>query len=284
MWFELIAAALLLAGVIVTTAGWLTTKRRRSACVRDQVDLANSSLVIEEERRMLELVAKGAPLSEVLNTLTLAIERISPGALCTIMLLDEEHRKFLSVASGPSLPQEYLQLVNGLEIGPDVGACGSAAFRNETVVVEDIATDYRFAQAHDFVLSHGLRSCWSQPIRDSRNNVLGTFAMYHREIARPRSEELRMARAAAQLAGNAIERIRAERVLNETTRRLNLAEKVARFGIWEADFPKATIAISEGLATMMELPRGKRLLTVEEFDAMVDQEDLPALRGAVNLP
>jgi diguanylate cyclase (GGDEF)-like protein len=280
---ELTAVALLLAGWICAATGWLRARRRLAVSVREREDLNNSSLVIEEERRMLELVAKGAPLNEVLNTLTRAIERLSPRALCTIMLLDEEHRKFLSVASGPSLPQEYLQVVNGLEIGADVGACGSAAFLNETVVVEDIATDYRFAQAHDFVLSHGLRSCWSQPIRDSRNNVLGTFAMYHREIAKPRSEELRMARAAAQLAGNAIERIRAEKVLNETTRRLNLAEKVARFGIWEADFPKATIAISEGLATMMELPGGKRLLTVEEFDAMIHPEDLPPLREAVNL-
>src|SRR5580658_7434584 len=160
MWFELIAAALLLAGVIVTTAGWLTTKRRLTACVRDQVDLANSSLVIEEERRMLELVAKGAPLSEVLNTLTLAIERISPGALCTIMLLDEEHRRFLQTASGPSIPEAYMQAANGLEIGPDVGACGAAAFRNETVVVEDVATDYRFEAARDFLTSLGLRSCW----------------------------------------------------------------------------------------------------------------------------
>jgi putative methionine-R-sulfoxide reductase with GAF domain len=57
------------------------------------------------------------------------------------MLLDEEHRRRLLMASGPSLPQAYLQGVNGLEIGPDVGACGSAAYRNETVIIEDIGTD-----------------------------------------------------------------------------------------------------------------------------------------------
>ncbi len=281
MWVDLIAVALLLATGI-SAAGWFTTWRRLAESTREREDLANSSLVIEEERRMLELVAKGAPLSEVLNTLTRAIERISPGALCTVMLLDEEHCRRLSVASGPSLPQEYLQALNGLEIGPDVGACGSAASRNETVVVADIATDYRFAQARDFVLGHGLRSCWSQPIRDSRNNVLGTFAMYHRHIARPRSEELRMARAAAQLSGNAIERIRAEKALKETRRRLSLAERVARFGTWEANFEKATIACSEGLAAMMELPGGRRKLTLEEFDAMVHPDDLDALRAAAD--
>src|SRR5579863_6527817 len=167
MWFEFIAASLFVATGICA-AGWVRTRRRLAESTREREDLANSSLVIEEERRMLELVAKGAPLSEVLNTLTRAIERISPGALCTVMLLDEEHRRFLMAASGPSVGEYYLNAVNGLEIGQDVGACGAAAFRNETVVVEDISTDYKFAQARDFVLGHGLRSVWSQPVRDSR--------------------------------------------------------------------------------------------------------------------
>src|SRR6185437_5188113 len=133
-------------------AGWMTSSRILHKKTPETSDLGSSSLVTETERRMLELVAKGAPLSEVLNTLTEAIERISPRSLCTIMLLDEEHRRRLLVASGPSLPQAYLQAVNGLEIGPDVGACGSAAYRNETVIARDIATDSRFGDARDFIL------------------------------------------------------------------------------------------------------------------------------------
>ena len=279
MWSALVIGVLLLAA-LVCAIGWYRTKVRLANSVRERADLANSSLVIEEERRMLELVAKGASLSEVLNTLTLAIERISPGSICTVMLLDEKERRRLLIASGPSLPDVYLQAVNGLEIGPDVGACGSAAFRNETIVVEDIATDYRFAAARDFVLSHGLRSCWSQPVRDSRNCVLGTFAMYLRHIAKPRSEELRMARAAAQLAGNAIERIRAEKALSETTKRLSLAERVARFGIWEANFGNSLMTISEGMAAMLELPVQQQQLTKERFDAMVHPDDIEALQAA----
>ncbi|HVS78415.1 MAG TPA: diguanylate cyclase [Steroidobacteraceae bacterium] len=235
--------------------------------------MGTSSLVTETERQMLELIAKGASLSEVLDTLTRAIERISPESLCTILLLDEEQRNRLLVASGPSLPQAYLQASNGLEIGPNVGACGTAAFRNETVVIEDIATDPRFAAARDFVLGHGLRSCWSQPIRDSKGAVLGTFATYRRVVSSPRPEELGLARVAGQLAGNAIERIRAEKQLRDALRRLNLAETVARFGIWEADFHKDVIVVSEGLAALLERPRSKFQLTRAEFEAMVHPED-----------
>jgi diguanylate cyclase (GGDEF)-like protein len=266
----------------VSTTIWITTRRRLGESVREIEDLANSSLVIEEERRMLELIASGASLHEVLNSLILAIERISPGAICTVMLLDEEHLQHLSVAAGPSLPEVYVQAVQRLPIGPDVGACGSAAYRNETTVVEDIATDYRFEGAREFVLSHGLRSCWSQPVRGSRNNVLGTFAMYHRHPAKPRSEELRMTRAAAQLAGNAIERVRAEKALSETGRRLSLAERAARFGVWEANFAKATLTISEGAAVILGLSPERHVLPIAEFNSMVHSEDLPALHAAAN--
>jgi diguanylate cyclase (GGDEF)-like protein len=281
MWLEFIAPALLL-GVGVAGIGWYKTARRLHTTTREREDLAKSALVIEVERQMLELVAKGASLSEVLDTLTRAIEQLSPESHCTIMLLDEEHRRYLSVASGPSLPPAYLQAINRLEIGPEVGACGSAAFRNETIVIDNIATDYRFAAARDFVLSHGLRSCWSQPIRDSRNTVQGTFAIYRRKVASPRPEELRMTRVAAQLAGNAIERIRAEMHLRETIERLNLAETVARFGIWECNFQKDVMTLSAGLAQMMERPVSQFQLTRAEFYAMVHPEDRQVLRDAIN--
>ena len=281
MWLEFIAPALLLA-VCVAGMGWFKTARLLDTTAREREDLAKSALVIEVERQMLELVAKGAPLSEVLDTLTRAIERLSPESHCTIMLLDEEHRRYLSVASGPSLPAVYLQAIDRLEIGVDVGSCGSAAFRNETIVVDNIATDYRFVSARDFILSRGLRSCWSQPIRDSRNTVLGTFAIYRRKIASPRPEELRMTRVAAQLAGNAIERIRAEIRLRETVERLNLAETVARFGIWESNFQKDIMILSAGLALMMERPMSQFQLTRPEFYAMVHPEDRKGLRDTVD--
>jgi two-component system sensor histidine kinase/response regulator len=272
MWVEFLPLSGLVAAV-VGVGGWILGARHGARSRLRAEDSRTSSLVTEIERRMLELIAKGAALSEVLDALTAAIERISPESLCTIMLLDEEQRRRLLVASGPSLPEAYLQACNGLEIGPEVGACGTAAFRNETVVVDDIATDPRFAAARDFVLSHGLRSCWSQPIRDSKGTVLGTFATYRRVISNPRPEELQLARVAGQLAGNAIERIRAQIQLTDASRRLNLAETVARFGIWEGDFQRNIISVSEGLAALLERPRSKFQLTRGELEAMVHPED-----------
>ena len=82
-----------------------------------------------------------------------------------------------------------------------------------------------------------------------------------------------MTRVAAQLAGNAIERIRAESRLRETIERLNLAETVAQFGIWDCNFQTDVMTLSAGLALMMERPASQFQLTAAEFHAMVHPED-----------
>jgi two-component system, sensor histidine kinase and response regulator len=262
-------------GLLVTASGfalaWLQTHRLFESR-RIQEELEKSSRVLEEERRVLELIARGASLKEVLDALTGAIERMAGNCFCTILLLDED-RCHLLEGSGGSLPAEYMRAIDGLEIGPDVGACGSAAFRNETTVVEDIATDHRFALAKDFIMSFGLRACWSVPIRDSNKNVLGTFAMYHQRPAKPKERDLRVVEAGAHLAGNAIERLKAEQRLREDAERFDLAEKAASFGIWQIDIPAGTVTISEGFASLTGLAVGPRRLSTHQWQNMIHPDD-----------
>ena len=251
--------------------------RRLTDSLRDQEKLERSSRVIEEERRVLEMIAKGYSLREVLNALTAAIERMAPDCFCTVLLLDEE-RKRLWEGSGGGLPPSYMQAVNGLEIGPDVGACGSAAFRNETTIIEDIANDHRFGAARDFVLSFGLRACWSVPIRDTKQKVLGTFAMYHKQPAKPRDRDLRVVEAGAHLAGNAIERLRAEEKLRENAERIAMAEKAAAFGIWQTDLVTDELAFSEGFAALVGLSGKPLHMHLDQWRTMIHPDDREALK------
>ena len=260
-------------------AYWQTQRLAESQ--RDQEKLERSSRVIEEERRVLELIAKGYSLKEVLNALTAAIERMAPDCFCTVLLLDEEG-KHLWEGSGGSLPPAYMQAVNGLEIGPEVGACGSAAFRNETTIIEDIANDHRFGAAKDFVLSFGLRACWSVPIRDSKQKVLGTFAMYHKQPAKPRDRDLRVVEAGAHLAGNAIERLRAEEKLRENAERIAMAEKAAAFGIWQTDIPTDVLSFSEGFAKLAGLSGTPLRMDLSEWRKMIYPDDRASLDAAAN--
>jgi PAS domain S-box-containing protein len=260
--------------------GWLRARRRLAEGRQDQKQLEESWRVLDEERRILELVAKGAALKEVLDALTVAIERMAPGCLCSILLLDDDRRHLL-LGSAPTLPADFVKGVHGLEIGPDVGSCGSAAFRNQTVIVEDIATDHRWAAAKEWVMSFGLRACWSVPIRDSERNVLGTFAMYHRRPAAPRPLELHLVEAGALLAGNAIERLRAEQRLRDNAERMALAERAATFGIWEIDLAAATLTISEGLALMLGVADRPVSLSADQVSAMIHPDDRETVRVAL---
>ena len=277
MWSPIEAGAFCLA-IFAFAVAWLQT-RRLAERQRDQEKLERSSRVIEEERRVLELIAKGASLKEVLNALTAAIERMAPDCYCTVLLLDEEGKR-LWEGSGGGLPPAYMQGVNGLEIGPDVGACGSAAFRNETTIIEDIANDPRFGPAQGFVLSFGLRACWSVPIRDSNQKVLGTFAMYHKHPAKPHDRDLRVVEAGAHLAGNAIERLRAEEKLRENAERIAMAEKAAAFGIWQTDLLTDTVTFSEGFAALTGLTGKPLRMHLDQWREMIHPDDRAPLDTA----
>jgi signal transduction histidine kinase/ActR/RegA family two-component response regulator len=279
MWIELSFGSVALTAAL-TTAAWLRARGRLALSQREQDALEKSSRILAEERRITQMMAKGASLAEVLDTLTRTIEDMAPECLCSILLLDEDRRQLLAGSRG-SLPEEYMRAVNGLAIGPDVGACGSAAYRNETVVVEDVATDYRFAMVKDFVMSFGLRACWSVPIHDSSNRVSGTFAMYHRRPARPQESELGLVEAGAQLAGNAIERLRAMHRLHDSDERIKLAEKTASVGIWQLDLQSGTITVSEELASQLGLTRTTSRLSRREWRSIIQAEDRGVLRTAL---
>ncbi|MBV9266872.1 MAG: GAF domain-containing protein, partial [Acidobacteriaceae bacterium] len=270
--YELQTVACLLTGVVCAT-GWLVTHRRLAKIRKNQAALERSSQVLEEERTVLELIAKGASLREVLDALNLAIERMVPDCCCSVLLVDSE-RQLLVQGSAPSLPPEFWAMCNGLPIAPDLGCCPTAAFRNETTIAEDIATDYRWAPIKDTVLGFGLCACWSVPIRSSETGrVIGTFGMYHHRPARPTPFDLRAVQAGAQLAGNALERLRAEQSMRDSAERLRLAEETAAFGIWDWNPAEDMYTLSEGAARISGLGDRPMRVNLEQLYATVHPDD-----------
>ncbi len=186
---------------------------------KDVSDRERALEALAGQRRVLELLAAGAPLDQVLAELCRTLETTLEGALCSVLLLDEEGRR-LRHGAAPSLPVAYKVAIDGIEIGPDVGSCGSAAYRQEPVVVDDIAADPRWADFRGLALHHGLRACWSLPIHDTATGqVLGTFAVYHREPRRLQEAHLVEVMEASRLAGVAIRSRRAEAALRTSEAR-----------------------------------------------------------------
>ncbi len=168
----------------------------------------------------MNLIARGQPLDATLDAIAQAVEVDDPGLICSILLLDAEGRR-LQMGAAPSLPDAYNRAIHGLEIGPTVGSCGTAAYMRRRVVVEDIAADPLWADFRDLAASAGLASCWSQPIFSACGAVAGTFAIYQRRPSAPDEEDIAFIEAAAELAAIAIDRRKAELVLADSEARAN---------------------------------------------------------------
>ncbi|MEI7611863.1 MAG: diguanylate cyclase [Betaproteobacteria bacterium] len=176
---------------------------------RALLNLQRRTAELEMHNRILRQINQGMPLIDTLVSMTLQIEALHPDMLCSILLLDAEGQHLRLVAA-PSLPDDFNQSADGLPVGEGVGCCGTAAYRGERVIVENLLQHSYWASVRDLVIKANLHSCWSQPILNHRNQVLGTFAIYHREPAVPSDEEIVLIETYASLAELVIERHRAE--------------------------------------------------------------------------
>ena len=128
---------------------------------------------------------------------------------------------------GAEPARAYCEAIDGAEIGPCAGSCGTAAFTGRPVFVTDIATDPLWAEYKAVALPHGLRACWSTPIITSGRKVLGTFAMYHREPREPTVRDLALVDLVTQTAALIIDRAKARTKLSISCKRAERGTRTA---------------------------------------------------------
>src|SRR6266849_5116819 len=182
--------------------------------VMDISEQQRARAALAGEKHLLEMIARGDSRAAILDALCRLVEELASGSLSSILLLDPKSDR-LRHGAAPSLPAAYTEAIDGIAIGPSVGSCGTAAYRGEPVMVGDIATDPLWAEYRDLALAHGLRACWSTPIRSSDGKVLGTFAIYYREPRSPAAQDHNLIEQITHLASIAIEREQAEEALRE---------------------------------------------------------------------
>jgi PAS domain-containing protein len=173
-------------------------------CVRDITERKRAESREHGRRQALELLAGRAPLAQILKQVVTTYEMEYEGSFCSILLLDAQQRHLL-LGAAPNLPDFYNEAIHGLEIGPEAGSCGSAAFTGKRVIVEDVLTHPFWEAFRPLTQKAGLRACWSEPIFSSAGAVLGTFAVYYPEPMAPDPDELNLITDMATLAGIAIE-------------------------------------------------------------------------------
>jgi len=176
----------------------------------------------QAERGLLEMLVSQATLSDIMHRVIGDFESAFPDAQCSVLLLDEDGKHLLHGAAR-KLPAAYCAAINGVAIGDGVGSCGTAAFTGQDVLVADIANSILWKDFSELALGHGLKACWSIPIRSSHGKVLGTFATYYQHVRAPSPAELQAIQRNAYLLGLAIERDRDAQKLEANRRALEAA-------------------------------------------------------------
>ena len=174
--------------------------------------------VLESQSRVLESVARNAPLDRVLDQLALAIEEVFDDAVCGLFTL-ESHDTALRLAAGPNVPEAYKQTRERFSLQPRAEPSAAAVRRREPVVVGDVATDPLWADLRA-VLPPELRAIWAHPILNADGAALGALTLYFGDATAPDHDDCRTIDAFLLQARLAIEHDRRARALSTADERL----------------------------------------------------------------
>jgi diguanylate cyclase (GGDEF)-like protein/PAS domain S-box-containing protein len=178
--------------------------------IRTEITERKQAESLEKSRtHVLELITNGEPLPVILDAIVKVVEQDNPAMLCSVLLLDDTGKKLLS-GTASNLPDFYNEAIHGIEIGEGVVSGGTAAFIDQRVIVDDIQTHPYWVNYKELAREAGLGACWSEPIRSTEGKVLGTFAIYHRNINHPTEANLVVIKQAANMASIAIEQKHAD--------------------------------------------------------------------------
>jgi PAS domain S-box-containing protein len=243
----------------------------RIILAQDVTEQQRASDLEHLEKEVLELNSrKGIGVRDVLSFYIQGIEALFPQMKCSI--LQVKNKRLYNWAS-PSIPQMYLEVTEGLEIGENVGSCGTSAFLKENVIVTDIRTDKRWAGFQDIALKANLHACWSHPIINTDGETMATFATYYDEPKTPEPEELKIIDRAAALLKVILESRQNSQNLKETTLLMEQGQELAHFGNWAWDIENNVVKWSDNLFVIYGLNKRNFKATFEGYLDLLHPDD-----------
>jgi PAS domain S-box-containing protein len=195
--------------------------------IEDITKKKEDEIIYKDNKYLLEYIAIETSLQNVLNKIVYLAEKRNPKAMCSILLLSKD-KKHLLTGAAPSLPSFFSKAIHGVEIGPKVGSCGSAAFKKERVIVEDINTHENWKDYLELTKKANLHACWSQPIISSDNKVIGTFAIYYNHAKAPDNFMIELIKTYASIAAKAIEKNNYIQIIKKREKELEELNQLAQ--------------------------------------------------------
>lgn len=235
--------------------------------ITDITDRKRAELVAAGERRVLERLASSTNLDSALEAITDVIEKVNPGALCAIRLLDPLEQR-LRIVVAPRLPREYCAAMEEVPVGMRFGSCAAAVYLQRQVIVADVAKDAIWEFRRGAALRCGLLACWSTPIVASDGRIIGTFAVYVPQPGTPGGRDFELMSRLTQLAGIAIERRRSEDAMRASEARFRgLFENVVE-GVYQSTLDGRIVSANPALVKMLGFDDAGELLALPNTAAL----------------
>jgi signal transduction histidine kinase len=254
--------------------GITESKQARDERRREEIQLAG-------EKRLLEMVASGCALAEVLAALCRFVEAISVEYRCGVYLLDGAGPR-LRCAASPSLAATVNDPMFGVPVGGETAAFATAACLKTPVIAGDVESD-PLGQASPFAslaLAHGLRACWSTPICSVSGQVFGTLVILQRNPASPTARQQDLIAQVTHIASLAIERAQREAALKRSEAFLAEAQRLSSAGSFSWIVSTGEITWSEQLYRIFQFDQ-RTPLTLEVIGSRVHPEDIPLFNDMI---
>jgi PAS domain S-box-containing protein len=247
---------------------------------KDVTEKKKQEMLLALEKNVLEINSKReSTLKTTVDYFLNGIEQINPGVICSVLILDD----MLTVKhlSAPALPVEYTEKINGLPIGPEAGSCGTAMHKKETIIVEDISTSHLWTGYAELALSYNLRACWSIPILNAQEKVMGSFACYYKEPKFPTIEEYNLIERTANLLRVIIENKTAEEQVRISNDRYILATRATNEAIWDWDIKTDVLYWGEGFYSLFGYRSDEKVNTFKFWESHIHPEDQEKVKQGI---
>lgn len=253
-------------------------------CTIKDVTERNLLRIRERNRaQILEQLAGDIDIFTIMRSIVQSIEEEDATSICTILLYDKETNT-LGSGVGPGMPDFYNEAIDGILVGEGIGSCGSAAFTKQLVCVDNIGTHPYWVAFKELAFRAGVQSCWSQPILSSTNEMVGTFAIYHREPRTPDEIDLQRIAYAARFANLAIEnrRIRAEILEHKNHLEQLVAERTEALIHANEELEAFSYSVSHDLRAPLRAVAGFSNIMLEDYSDKLDADGQKILNTIVH--
>lgn len=249
-------------------------------------DVTERNLLRMRERNrahILELLAGDTDIFTIMRSIVRSIEEEDASSICTILMYDKATNT-LGGGVGPGMPDFYNEAIDGISVGQGIGSCGTAAFSRKLTVVDNIGTHPYWAAFKELAFRAGVQSCWSQPILSGAGEMVGTFAIYHREPRTPKEIDLERIAYAARFANLAIEnrKNRAEILEHKNHLEKLVADRTEALVRANEELEAFSYSVSHDLRAPLRAIAGFSNIMLEDYADKLDEEGQDTLNTIVN--